>query len=79
MAAFSGILGTPIIILGFLCIEENDYGYVIRSKIISSMFFAAGLSTLLQTLLGARLPILQGIFIRGIIVIFMFTSSQALS
>ena len=60
MAAFSGILGTPLIIIGFLCLGDTEYAYVIKSKIVSSMFFAAGLSTFLQSLIGCRLPIMQG-------------------
>ena len=36
------------------------YGYVKQSEIVSSMFFAAGVGTFLQTAIGSRLPILEG-------------------
>ena len=42
-----------MIIIGLLCIDGNTaYGYVVQSKIVSSMFFAAGVGTVLQTALG---------------------------
>ena len=53
LASFAGILSTPLIIIGLLCIDGNStYGYVVQSKIVSSMFFAAGVGTVLQTALG---------------------------
>lgn len=60
LASFAGILSTPLIIISLLCLDNNTYGYVIQSKIVSSMFFAAGVGTVLQTALGSRLPILEG-------------------
>ena len=49
---------SPYVIIDF----EFDSSIFFRNVEMfkSSMFFAAGLSTLLQSLLGARLPILQG-------------------
>ena len=53
LASFAGILSTPLIIIGLLCIDGNStYGYVVQAKIVSSMFFAAGVGTVLQTALG---------------------------
>ena len=49
LASFAGILSTPLIIISYLCIGDTTYGHVIQSKIVSSMFFAAGVGTVLQS------------------------------
>ena len=53
-------MSTPLIIISYLCIGDTTYGHVVQSKIVSSMFFAAGIGTVLQTAIGSRLPILEG-------------------
>uniref|UniRef100_A0A673L5I5 Si:dkey-106n21.1 n=1 Tax=Sinocyclocheilus rhinocerous TaxID=307959 RepID=A0A673L5I5_9TELE len=55
--AFGGILAIPLILAEPLCIKEN---HAAKSQLISTIFFVSGMSTLLQTTLGTRLPILQG-------------------
>uniref|UniRef100_A0A3B4ABH3 Uncharacterized protein n=1 Tax=Periophthalmus magnuspinnatus TaxID=409849 RepID=A0A3B4ABH3_9GOBI len=55
--AFGGIIAVPLILAEPLCIKDNN---VAKSQLISTIFFVSGLSTLLQTCVGTRLPILQG-------------------
>ena len=60
MASFAGILSIPLIVINYLCIGKSTYGYIVQSKIISSMFFASSVGTVLQVAIGSRLPILEG-------------------
>ncbi|XP_057693427.1 solute carrier family 23 member 1 isoform X1 [Corythoichthys intestinalis] len=55
--AFGGIIAIPLILAEPLCIGDNN---VAKSQLICTIFFVSGLSTLLQTGIGVRLPILQG-------------------
>ncbi|TKS73900.1 Solute carrier family 23 member 2 [Collichthys lucidus] len=55
--AFGGIIAIPLILAEPLCIQDNN---VAKSQLISTIFFVSGLSTILQTTIGTRLPILQG-------------------
>nr|XP_057932378.1 solute carrier family 23 member 1 [Doryrhamphus excisus] len=55
--AFGGIIAIPLILAEPLCISDNN---VAKSQLICTIFFVSGLSTLLQTAVGIRLPILQG-------------------
>ncbi|XP_077373360.1 solute carrier family 23 member 1 [Festucalex cinctus] len=55
--AFGGIIAIPLILAEPLCISDNN---VAKSQLICTIFFVSGLSTLLQTSIGVRLPILQG-------------------
>nr|XP_033490224.1 solute carrier family 23 member 2 isoform X2 [Epinephelus lanceolatus] len=55
--AFGGIIAIPLILAEPLCIKDNN---VAKSQLISTIFFVSGISTLLQTAVGTRLPILQG-------------------
>ncbi|KAJ4937730.1 hypothetical protein JOQ06_002362 [Pogonophryne albipinna] len=55
--AFGGIIAVPLILAEPLCIKDNNSA---KSQLISTIFFVSGLSTLLQTTIGTRLPILQG-------------------
>ncbi|XP_077423929.1 solute carrier family 23 member 1 isoform X2 [Vanacampus margaritifer] len=55
--AFGGIIAIPLILAEPLCIGDNN---VAKSQLICTIFFVSGLSTLLQTSIGVRLPILQG-------------------
>ncbi|KAM6973339.1 solute carrier family 23 member 1 [Aplochiton taeniatus] len=55
--AFGGIIAVPLILAEPLCIGDNNAA---KSQLISTIFFVSGLSTLLQTGVGTRLPILQG-------------------
>ncbi|KAG7214413.1 hypothetical protein INR49_006370, partial [Caranx melampygus] len=55
--AFGGIIAIPLILAEPLCIKDNN---VAKSQLISTIFFVSGLCTLLQTIIGIRLPILQG-------------------
>ncbi|KAF3855265.1 hypothetical protein F7725_023320, partial [Dissostichus mawsoni] len=52
-----GIIAVPLILAEPLCIKDNNSA---KSQLISTIFFVSGLSTLLQTSIGTRLPILQG-------------------
>ncbi|XP_061532463.1 solute carrier family 23 member 1 [Phycodurus eques] len=55
--AFGGIIAIPLILAEPLCIGDNNAA---KSQLICTIFFVSGLSTLLQTGIGIRLPILQG-------------------
>uniref|UniRef100_H2YFW1 Uncharacterized protein n=1 Tax=Ciona savignyi TaxID=51511 RepID=H2YFW1_CIOSA len=54
---FGSTVAVPLILAGPLGIANNN---VAKGQIISTIFFASGISTLLQTLIGNRLPIVQG-------------------
>ena len=52
-----GSLAMPFLLFGALCVEEDDSA---RADIISTIFFVSGMVTILQTVIGVRLPIVQG-------------------
>ncbi|XP_055335599.1 solute carrier family 23 member 2-like isoform X2 [Paramacrobiotus metropolitanus] len=54
---FGGTVSLPLLLAPHLCISPKDSGVPF---LISSIFFVAGLDTLLQLTLGVRLPIIQG-------------------
>ena len=58
MVCISGILTVPYLVSEIAC--AGNYTTALRVKLISSTFFVTGLTTLLQTSVGLRLPILQG-------------------
>lgn len=58
--AVSGTIAMPLIIAPNMCIFNDEIGNVATANIISTLLVVAGTSTLLQTTLGVRLPILQG-------------------
>ena len=43
-----------------MCIYDTPYGVVMKARLIGTLFFQAGICTLLQTIFGLRLPIIQG-------------------
>ena len=47
----------PFLLFGALCVEEDDTA---RADIISTIFFVSGMVTISQTVIGVRLPIVQG-------------------
>ncbi|XP_070566893.1 solute carrier family 23 member 2-like [Ptychodera flava] len=57
LTMFGATMAYPLILAIPLCIEDNA---LVKSDLISTIFFMAGLSTLLQTTFGCRLPIVQG-------------------
>uniref|UniRef100_H2YFV8 Solute carrier family 23 member 2 n=1 Tax=Ciona savignyi TaxID=51511 RepID=H2YFV8_CIOSA len=57
LTMFGSTVAVPLILAGPLGIANNN---VAKGQIISTIFFASGISTLLQTLIGNRLPIVQG-------------------
>lgn len=58
LTAFGGNLMQPIIVANTaFCMNGDSLGI---SELISTNFFVSGLSTLLQTTFGCRLPIMQG-------------------
>nr|XP_002124192.1 solute carrier family 23 member 1 [Ciona intestinalis] len=60
LVALGGMVGLPLLLAGPLCIPNDDDGDVARAFIISTVFFVAGICTMLQTTFGIRLPIMQG-------------------
>ncbi|KAL0276650.1 UNVERIFIED_CONTAM: hypothetical protein PYX00_004175 [Menopon gallinae] len=52
-----GIISLPFILSPFLCILNDD---PTRGYLISTIFMVSGVATILQTVFGVRLPIVQG-------------------
>nr|AKN21561.1 slc23a-2 [Schmidtea mediterranea] len=48
---------TTIIVSNYLCLQDHSF---IKSELISSSFLVMGISSFLQTILGCKLPIIQG-------------------
>ncbi|XP_041531546.1 solute carrier family 23 member 1-like [Microtus oregoni] len=57
LTALGGLVAVPLILAKDLCLQHDP---LTQSYLISTMFFVAGICTLLQVFLGVRLPILQG-------------------
>ncbi|XP_063422282.1 solute carrier family 23 member 2-like isoform X1 [Mytilus trossulus] len=57
LTAFGSTITVPFVLYQALCIGEDGVGL---SQLINTIFFMSGLSTLLQTTFGIRLPIIQG-------------------
>lgn len=58
LTAFGSTLSVPLILAGPLCMSEDT---VAVGELIASTFFMSGITTLLQTTIGIRLPIIQGV------------------
>uniref|UniRef100_A0A7E4W1G0 Sulfate_transp domain-containing protein n=1 Tax=Panagrellus redivivus TaxID=6233 RepID=A0A7E4W1G0_PANRE len=58
MVTIGGCLVTPFIISGLMCAGPMEA--TIRARLISVSFVVTGFSTLLQTVFGLRLAVLQG-------------------
>ncbi|GFO34280.1 solute carrier family 23 member 1 [Plakobranchus ocellatus] len=58
LTAFGSTLSVPLILAGPLCFGEDKVGL---SELIATTFFTSGIITILQTCLGVRLPIIQGV------------------
>ncbi|XP_048774661.1 solute carrier family 23 member 1-like isoform X2 [Ostrea edulis] len=58
LTAFGSTITVPLVLQTAMCIDQDRVGL---SEIISTTFFVSGISTLLQTTLGVRLPIIQGV------------------
>ncbi|RXG61304.1 Nucleobase-ascorbate transporter 2 [Armadillidium vulgare] len=57
MVMIGSLLGIPFILAPILCIGEDDPA---KGQLISTILFASGIVTLLQSTFGVRLPIIQG-------------------
>ncbi|XP_039716797.1 solute carrier family 23 member 1-like isoform X2 [Pteropus medius] len=57
LTALGGLVAVPLILAKDLCLQHDP---LTQSYLISTIFFVSGICTLLQVLLGVRLPILQG-------------------
>uniref|UniRef100_A0A8C5U3I3 Solute carrier family 23 member 1 n=1 Tax=Malurus cyaneus samueli TaxID=2593467 RepID=A0A8C5U3I3_9PASS len=57
LTAMGGLVAIPLILSKGLCLQ-NDL--LTQSHLISTIFFVSGICTMLQVLLGVRLPIVQG-------------------
>ncbi|XP_069318614.1 solute carrier family 23 member 1-like isoform X2 [Eulemur rufifrons] len=57
LTALGGIVAVPLFLAKDLCLQHDP---LTQSYLISTIFFVSGICTLLQVLLGVRLPILQG-------------------
>ncbi|XP_076439536.1 solute carrier family 23 member 1-like [Babylonia areolata] len=58
LTMFGSTFSFPFIMARSLCIEGDPVGL---SKVIATVIFVAGLSTLIQTIVGIRLPIIQSV------------------
>uniref|UniRef100_A0A915BUA5 Uncharacterized protein n=1 Tax=Parascaris univalens TaxID=6257 RepID=A0A915BUA5_PARUN len=58
MVCVSALLTIPFILSNELCPGRDVYD--LRVKLISSTFVVSGISTIIQTMLGMRLALLQG-------------------
>ncbi|KAK2182863.1 hypothetical protein NP493_333g02120 [Ridgeia piscesae] len=54
---FGGTISVPLILAPSLCIPQDSLAF---GELISTFFFVGGIATLLQTVLGSRLPVIQG-------------------
>ncbi|XP_078695054.1 solute carrier family 23 member 2-like [Branchiostoma floridae x Branchiostoma belcheri] len=57
LTMFGGTIAIPLLLSPALCIGDDNLA---KSKLISTIFFVSGICTLLQTIFGVRLPIIQG-------------------
>merc|ERR1712198_16602 len=57
LTMIGGTLSIPFILCPALCIRDDDPA---RGYIISTIFFVSGIVTFLQSVIGCRLPIIQG-------------------
>lgn len=57
LTMIGGTLSIPFILCPALCMRDDDPA---RGYIISTIFFVSGIVTLLQSVIGCRLPIIQG-------------------
>ncbi|XP_059178848.1 solute carrier family 23 member 1-like [Physella acuta] len=71
LTAFGATFAYPVIISGVLCIEGDDVGL---GELISTVIFVSGLSSLLQTTFGVRLPIIQSVSYSFIVPAFVVLS-----
>ncbi|XP_001641628.2 solute carrier family 23 member 1 [Nematostella vectensis] len=57
LTMLGGTLSIPFILSGPMCFSNNP---LVVAEVLSTIFFVSGISTLLQTTFGVRLPIVQG-------------------
>ncbi|KAK2182864.1 hypothetical protein NP493_333g02056 [Ridgeia piscesae] len=57
ISMFGSTLSVPLILAPSLCIPQDSLAF---GELISTFFFVGGVATLLQTILGSRLPVIQG-------------------
>ncbi|KAK0054215.1 solute carrier family 23 member 1 [Biomphalaria pfeifferi] len=71
LTAFGATFAYPVIISGAICIQGDDVGL---GELISTVIFVSGLSSILQTTFGVRLPIIQSISYSFIVPAFVVMS-----
>ncbi|EDO49566.1 predicted protein, partial [Nematostella vectensis] len=57
LTMLGGTLSIPFVLSGPMCFSNNP---LVVAEVLSTIFFVSGISTLLQTTFGVRLPIVQG-------------------
>lgn len=57
LTAFGSTITVPLVLYESFCMDRDTVGL---SELISTIFFVSGVSTILQTTIGIRLPIIQG-------------------
>ncbi|XP_074650435.1 solute carrier family 23 member 1-like [Tubulanus polymorphus] len=68
---FGGTINIPLLLAEPLCMGNDE---VAKSELIGTVFFMVGIGTLLQTVFGTRLPIVQGCSVAFIIPTFAILS-----
>ncbi|XP_074650429.1 solute carrier family 23 member 1-like [Tubulanus polymorphus] len=68
---FGGTISIPLLLAEPLCMGNDE---VAKSELIGTVFFMVGIGTLLQTVFGTRLPIVQGCSVAFIIPTFAILS-----
>nr|XP_018672004.2 solute carrier family 23 member 2-like [Ciona intestinalis] len=63
LVAIGSLIGIPMMLASKLCIPDDGEGDLGRANLISATFVVSGACTLIQTTIGNRLPIMQGISI----------------
>ncbi|XP_070209980.1 solute carrier family 23 member 1-like isoform X2 [Littorina saxatilis] len=58
LTMFGATFSFPLLMAGFLCMKDDTVGI---SQLISTVIFVAGLSTIIQTVFGVRLAIIQSV------------------
>ena len=52
--AVGSMVGLPLIIAPRLCLENDELGNSVRANLVCTVFFMAGICTLLQVTIGNR-------------------------
>ncbi|XP_039270383.2 solute carrier family 23 member 1-like [Styela clava] len=63
LMTISGVIMLPLLVMNVICFDDSQAANLARTKVLGTVLVVCGISTLLQTTLGLRLPTFQGITI----------------